>query len=97
MWRALGLVLVTLALAPGLRAETATVRVTTDTSEYCESLTRRLAVMPQASQEPARSLARDGQRLCHNGHVRTGVAKLRRALRAALNPAPTQTSQTAGH
>lgn len=93
MRRALGLVLVITALAPGLRAETTTVRVTTDTSEYCETLSRRLAVLPMASQEPARSLAEDGQRLCHNGHVRTGVARLRRALRAAMTPAPTQTSQ----
>lgn len=93
MWKLVGLVLVMSAFAPGLRAEPTPVRVTTDTTEYCETLTRRLAAMPQAEQEPARSLAEEGQRLCQNGHVRTGVAKLRRALRAAQNPGSTQTSQ----
>jgi hypothetical protein len=58
-------------------------RVTTDTAEYCGSLATRLAGMPAASQEPSRSLAAEGLRLCGNGHVRTGIAKLRRAVRAA--------------
>ena len=92
MRKAVCLMLVMAALAPVARAEPSPVRVTTDTSEYCDTLTRRLSALPQASQEPARSLAQDGLRLCHNGHVRTGVAKLRRALRAALGPATTQTS-----
>jgi hypothetical protein len=58
-------------------------RVTTDTAEYCGSLAARLAAMPAAAQEPSRSLAAEGVRLCGNGHVRTGIAKLRRAVRAA--------------
>jgi hypothetical protein len=59
------------------------VRVTTDSVEYCAALAARLALLPAGAQEPARSLAIEGQRLCQAGHVRTGIAKLRRALRAA--------------
>ena len=70
-------------LAPDAGAEPAAVRVTTDTYEYCTTLARRLSVMPRAAQEPARSLGADGVRLCARGHVRTGVVRLRRALRAA--------------
>jgi len=75
-------------LALPLRAEPASaqpVRVTTDSAEYCGILSERLALAPLAEAEPARSLAAEGRRLCQDGHVRTGVAKLRRALRAA-NP-----------
>lgn len=58
-------------------------RVTTDTPEYCTSLVTRLAGLPAAQQEPSRTLAAEGERLCGSGHVRTGIAKLRRAVRAA--------------
>lgn len=58
-------------------------RVTTDSPEYCDSLVARLASLPAARQEPSRTLAAEGQRLCGDGHVRTGIAKLRRAVRAA--------------
>lgn len=50
---------------------------------YCRELAARLASMPGAEKEPAHSLAEEGVRLCRDGYVRTGVAKLRRALRAA--------------
>ena len=43
----------------------------------------RLAGLPAAKQEPSPPLAAEGERLCGNGHVRTGIAKLRRAVRAA--------------
>ena len=68
--------LVTAAAEPGPR-------LTTDTAEYCHSLVTRLAGLPAAKQEPSRSLAAEGERLCGTGHVRTGIAKLRRAVRAA--------------
>ncbi|MCO6418271.1 hypothetical protein JYK14_19175 [Siccirubricoccus sp. KC 17139] len=58
-------------------------RLTTDTVEYCGSLAARLASLPAAEREPSRSLAAEGRRLCDTGHVRTGIAKLRRAVRAA--------------
>ena len=80
----------TLLLAPGLILLLAasagaepSPRVITDTQEYCGSLAARVAANPAAHKEPSRSLAAEGVRLCGNGHVRTGVAKLRRALRAA--------------
>lgn len=59
------------------------VRVTTDSTAYCAELAGRLAEQPHGRAEPARSLADEGLRLCGKGHVRTGIAKLRRALRAA--------------
>lgn len=58
-------------------------RVTTDSTAYCAELANRLAQQPHGQVEPAQSLAEEGQRLCGKGHVRTGIAKLRRALRAA--------------
>ncbi|MBL6456619.1 hypothetical protein JMJ55_14890 [Belnapia sp. T6] len=63
-------------------------RITTDTAEYCHSLANRLSGMPAASREPSRSLAAAGMKLCGDGHVRTGIAKLRRAVRAAQAAAP---------
>jgi hypothetical protein len=60
-----------------------TPRVITDTPEYCGALVARLSANPAAALEPSRSLAAQGVELCGNGHVRTGIAKLRRALRAA--------------
>jgi hypothetical protein len=58
-------------------------RVTSDSKEYCSELAIRLATLPGSRVEPARSLAADGIQLCETGHTRTGVAKLRRAIRAA--------------
>ncbi|WP_132291379.1 hypothetical protein [Roseicella aquatilis] len=58
-------------------------RVTSDTVEYCTSLATRFAALPLAQQASSRTLAAEGERLCGNGHVRTGIAKLRRAVRAA--------------
>lgn len=58
-------------------------RVTTDSREYCSELVTRLRGLPGARDEAVRQLAEDGMRLCDDGHPRTGVAKLRRAIRAA--------------
>jgi hypothetical protein len=58
-------------------------RVTTDTAEYCTSLAVRFASLPAARQEASRRLAAEGEQLCGRGYVRTGIAKLRRAVRAA--------------
>jgi hypothetical protein len=58
-------------------------RVTTDSSAYCEELAARLAAQPGGGAEPALSLGADGKKLCETGQVRLGIAKLRRALRAA--------------
>ena len=59
------------------------VRVTTDSSAYCEELSARFDGQAGAASEQARMLAEEGRRLCETGYVRTGIAKLRRALRAA--------------
>ena len=70
-------------VSPGpARADDVTPRVTTDNAEYCEALAARLAASPQPVAAASRDLGEEGRRLCANGHVRTGIAKLRRALRA---------------
>ena len=53
------------------------------TPEYCRSLAGRLAALPAAQSEPSRSLGEQGAKLCGEGRLRIGVAKLRRAFRAA--------------
>ncbi len=59
------------------------VRVTTESTAYCRELALRLAGMPSGTREPARRLGEEGERLCRAGHTRTGIARLRRALRLA--------------
>jgi hypothetical protein len=58
-------------------------RVTTDTPEYCGHLAGRIATV-QATQPANRPevdmLAAAGQHMCDIGHVRGGIARLRRAL-----------------
>ncbi len=58
-------------------------RITTDSLEYCLELAARLDALPGAQADAPRRLAEDGLRLCATGHARSGVAKLRRAIRAA--------------
>lgn len=77
---ALALLLVVPALADG---GDPVPRVTTDSREYCVELARRLAGLPASQGEPVRSMAEEGRRLCEAGYPRAGVAKLRRAIRAA--------------
>ncbi len=72
-----------LVAAGALGAAEPPVRVTTDSVAYCQALATRLAALPAAAEEPALSLAEEGRKLCETGHPRTGIAKLRRALRAA--------------
>lgn len=80
----LALVLVLPMHSPAAPANEQQVRVTTDSAAYCQELAVRVAAQPAADTDPAvRSLAEEGQRLCDIGHVRSGIAKLRRALRAS--------------
>jgi hypothetical protein len=58
-------------------------RMTTESAEYCQTLATRLADTPRASAELPRGLGEEGRHLCAIGHYRTGIAKLRRAIRAA--------------
>jgi hypothetical protein len=58
-------------------------RIIDDTPEFCRSLAVRLASLPSAQSEPSRTLGEQGIKLCDEGQFRIGIAKLRRALRAA--------------
>lgn len=72
-----------LLFAPAVSAEQATPRVISDSPEYCAELVSRFAALsPQASTQ-ARELAEEGRKLCLEGQSRSGIAKLRRALKEA--------------
>jgi len=77
------LVMLLLLSSVAARAEPSA-RVIDEDRAYCASLLLRFTATPPARQEPYRVLAQAGDRLCAAGHVRTGVTKLRRALRGAL-------------
>jgi phage terminase large subunit-like protein len=62
------------------------VRVTIEGPEYCHALAARLASRPGKQPESTRPLLEEGLRLCEAGQIRTGIAKLRRALRAGHSP-----------
>lgn len=58
-------------------------RVTTDTREYCAHLLSRIVQTRARVEEPVRRadiLTDEGRRMCAHGHVRPGIARLRRAL-----------------
>lgn len=76
-------VVASLLAAPAWGAEPAAPRLTSDSPEYCDVLSQRLTGMPQAEHTLPRLLGEEGRRLCATGHVRTGIAKLRRAIRLA--------------
>lgn len=76
--------LLLLLALPGLAADASSpARVTTDSPAYCEELLARLERLPNAEAGAPRVLAERGRRLCAEGQLRTGIAKLRRAIRAA--------------
>ena len=77
----LALMLVLLSFPPA-QADQAP-RISTESAEYCEELFARLAASPVPVTQMSRERGEEGRRLCANGHVRTGIAKLRRALRAS--------------
>ena len=66
-----------------------------DTPEFCRSLAGRWAALPTARLEPSRSLGEQGVKMCGEGRLRIGVAKLRRALRAARAPRPPDSAEDA--
>ena len=53
--------------------------VTTDTPEYCLSLADQMQAQGPMSNN-AYTLWQDGRLLCQRGHVRRGLARLRRAM-----------------
>lgn len=56
------------------------VTVTSDSASYCDSLARRL---PDAASAEVGRLWHAGKTLCDQGHVRSGIKQLRRALQLA--------------
>lgn len=76
------LLLLPLAVIPLAASAEQPVQVTTDSSAYCQELAARFAGQGPDVPDTARTLAIEGLQLCRNGHTRTGIAKLRRALRA---------------
>ena len=76
-----------LAPPPQAQGQPGPLRVTTDTAEYCGHLAGRIATVEQtqpAGHPTADTLAAEGQHMCAIGHVRGGIARLRRALMLLL-------------
>ena len=82
------LITVMLLAAPLLARAEQPLRVTTDNHAHCALLLDRLAVAPGAHEGPPARLLAEGARLCHAGHPRPGVARLRRALRMVASATP---------
>ncbi len=80
----LTLLLLAILLGPRLAEAEPPTRVTTDNTAYCQVLLERISLVPASTQATPAQLAEEGRQLCGNGHPRTGIAKLRRALRLAL-------------
>ncbi len=78
------LLLTLLFLAPALAEAEQPLRVTTDNGAYCQVLLERIAAAPSITHGNAAQLVQEGRQLCSAGHPRTGIAKLRRALRVAM-------------
>ena len=66
------------------RAADPPLHVTTNTEIYCQALLQRIATVPVSANGASARLADEGRHLCSIGLHRTGIAKLRRALRMAL-------------
>ncbi|MGI9127806.1 MAG: hypothetical protein ACR2IG_06325 [Roseomonas sp.] len=72
-----------LLLAPAAWAEQAAPRLISDSPEYCAELLDRFAALGAEATYQSRALAEEGRRLCAEGQTRSGIAKLRRALKDA--------------
>lgn len=76
-----------LTSGPPVQETEAAVIVTSDTLDYCKTLAHKVSqTLHEANHAPApllvqiKFLEHEGERLCANGHVRTGIAQERRAL-----------------
>ena len=74
--------LLLLASWPAL-AQQATPRLISDSPEYCAELLGRFAALGAEAPAHLRVLADEGRQLCAEGQTRSGIAKLRRALKEA--------------
>jgi hypothetical protein len=68
-------------LAPSAWAEQPAPRLISDSPEYCAELSGRFAALGTEASDHARILAEEGRKLCAEGQTRSGIAKLRRALK----------------
>ena len=62
-------------------AENDAPRLISDSPEYCAELTARFAAIAAEAPHNLRLLAEEGAKLCAEGQMRSGIAKLRRALK----------------
>ena len=65
------------------RAQPAAPRLLSDSPEYCAELAGRFAALGAEAPVHLRVLADEGRQLCVEGQTRSGIAKLRRALKEA--------------
>jgi hypothetical protein len=72
-----------LLFSPAVSAEQAAPRVISDSPEYCAELMSRFAALGAQVSNQSRALAEEGRKLCLEGQSRSGIAKLRRALKEA--------------
>ncbi len=74
----LSLLCVGVRTVPGhAQSAPAVVTVTSDSVSYCQDLARR---GPTAPTDEVARLWREGKTMCDQGHVRSGIRQLRRAL-----------------
>ena len=64
-------------------AQQAAPRLISGSPEYCAELSGRFSAMEIDAPAHLRALAREGRQLCAEGQTRSGIAKLRRALKEA--------------
>lgn len=72
-----------LLLPPAALAQQAAPRLISDSPEYCAELAGRFAALGAETPVHLRVLADEGRQLCAEGQTRSGIAKLRRALKEA--------------
>jgi hypothetical protein len=73
------------ARAQGSESSAVAIRVTSDSRQYCMQLADTLereeeAYPPGPDLEVVRSLGREGERMCREGHIRPGILRIREAL-----------------
>ena len=72
-----------LLLPPAAVAQQAAPRLISDSPEYCAELAGRFDALGAEAPAHLRVLANEGRQLCAEGQTRSGIAKLRRALKEA--------------
>ena len=72
-----------LLLPPVALAQQAAPRLISDSPEYCAELAGRFDALGAETPVHLRVLADEGRQLCAEGQTRSGIAKLRRALKEA--------------